>query len=615
MCRFKIGVLAVTMSIILLATNFSAGAQDVYLDTVRVVGRASSGPPTTPVQSQTHLLVDRKATTPLGNPEQVLRLAPAVDIRERAGKSIQTDIAIRGGSFDQTMVMLNGIDFSDPRTGHQSHSLPVDLDILGDIAVVDYVTQPGALSGAVDFRTAAMWPRYIRARLEGGEWGYGYGNVSGAWNSGDNRLSVLGAGSYRRSDGYRHNTDFWNVNAYTRVVWDSPRAGYFDVQGGFQRREWGSNGFYSLRYPDQFESTLTGLASVRWLRSWGRLRLGVVGSFRQNDDNFQMQRGNPTTIPFNEHTSYSLHGSLVGHYDWKRAGVTSFGAALTYHQMFSTAMGDGNESRRLGSVWLGHRKSWKRLWVSGLATLVMTPYGTDGTFGAEAGWRAGRVVSLKAGATRSMRLPTFTELFYNVATYHPNPNLKPEAAMIYRLQADAVKDVWGATAAVYYRDTKRVIDWEQHPDGDWYSTQLNRLGTVGAELSGRYLTKEGVLRMAVLSYGFTHSDKNVKTGYISKYALDYMHHKVAAVVGVGAGDFTLALTGSYYDRVGSYIAADGEQKGYEPYFLLDGRLAWERREVQVYVDATNLLGTRYYDFGGLPMPGTWVSAGIVLTIK
>ncbi len=644
MCRFKYGHLSVAMSIILLATHI-AGAQTVgtdtlsqyrtmHLDTVQVTARLSAVAATRIIVPQTRTLVDQKGIAPLGNAEAVLRLLPAVDIRERGGKSTQADIAIRGGSFDQTMVMLNGIDFSDPRTGHQSISLPVDLDVISDIEILDGTAQPGAMAGAVNFRTEPLYPRYLRARLEGGRWGYAYGNLSGAFETGG--LKILGTASYRRSDGYRHNTDFWNVNAYTLVMYDSPRAGSFTVQGGFQRREWGSNGFYSLRYPEQFESTLTGLTSVRWVKKWGGFTLNATGSFRQNNDLFEMVRDDPSTIPFNRHTTYNASGELLASYDWRRAGTTSLGVNYTRHQMFSTAMGielddsrhgipgqDGVYPKGIGrdivSAWASHHKSWNRVWVNGMGVLTHTPYGTDGTFGAEAGWYLSRVFTLRGGAFSSMRLPTFTDLYYNVATYHPDPNLKPEKAMNYRLSVEAGRENrrggWQTTAAVWYRTTRDVIDWEQHEDGDWYSTQLNRLGTVGAELSARYTTK-GWLRVAMLNYGFVHSDMSVATGYISKYALDYMRHKVSAVVGVAfLRGFTFTLTGSFYDREGSYIAADGTQQGYKPYFLLDGRLAWERGLVQLYVDATNITGTRYFDFGGLPMPRTWASGGIVITVK
>lgn len=114
--------------------------------------------PTRNVQSQTPLF-DRKAqaAAPVQTLESALRLAPSVDIRERGGKGMQADIFIRGGSFDQTMVLLNGIDFTDARTGHQSHSLPVDLDCISAVDLLDGVPASGPTPG-----------RSISARLPSG---------------------------------------------------------------------------------------------------------------------------------------------------------------------------------------------------------------------------------------------------------------------------------------------------------------------------------------------------------------------------------------------------------------------------------------------------------------
>ena len=203
-----IGVLAVTMSILLLATQH-ASAHDAdtagVLKTLRIdeVGiSGSQSAPTRNVQSQTPLF-DRKAqaAAPVQTLESALRLAPSVDIRERGGKGMQADIFIRGGSFDQTMVLLNGIDFTDARTGHQSHSLPVDIDCISAVDLLDGVPGVGAFAGAVNIRTAPLKPTYLRFEGAGGQHGYAYANLSGAVTSG--RFSLLAAGSYRRSDGYR----------------------------------------------------------------------------------------------------------------------------------------------------------------------------------------------------------------------------------------------------------------------------------------------------------------------------------------------------------------------------------------------------------------------------
>ena len=65
------------------------------------------------------------------------------------------------------------------------------------------------------------------------------------------------------------------------------------------------------------------------------------------------------------------------------------------------------------------------------------------------------------------------------------------------------------------------------------------------------------------------------------------------------------------DENGSMLT---EQRDFEPYFLLDGRLSWEKGVVRLYVDATNLTGADYFDFGGLRLPGRWFTAGAVFTI-
>jgi iron complex outermembrane receptor protein len=628
------------MSIILLATDI-AGAQTVgpdslsghrtlHLDTVQVTAYGNVAVERT-VLSQTALIVEHRGEIPVQTAESVLRLSPAVDVRERGGKAAQTDISLRGGSFDETMVMLGGINFSDARTGHQSHALPVDIDIISSIEVIETVSPVGALAGAVDFRTGGLYPTYLRAHITAGAWGYGYGNLSGAYTGGG--LSVLGAASYRHSDGYRYNTDFSNINAYARVQYTSPELGRFDVQAGFQKRDWGSNGFYSLAYPDQFEATVTGLASVRWHKSWRRWAAGASASYRKNLDRYEMQRGDPSLIPFNFHNTDGIGLELWGERDWA-AGRTTLRANSMLNTILSTVLGEAQaapshkipghsgyythaKSRYTADVRLSHAKRWSHWALEAEGGVATSPYGTTAMWLGGVEWRPRANFKLTASANSSMRLPTFTELYYSVPKYHPDPRLVPEKAVTVRVGAAWHPfDGLGITGTLYRRQTRDVIDWEQHEDGDWFSTQLNSLGTVGGELTLGYAPREGWLKIASLGYGYIHTDKNVASGYISKYALDYLRHKASAVVGVGfLRRFTLTLTGSFYDRVGNYVAHSGFIEGYRPYFLLDGRLSWERRRVQLYLDVTNITDTRYFDFGGLPMPGPWASGGIVITLK
>ncbi|WP_295940705.1 TonB-dependent receptor plug domain-containing protein [uncultured Alistipes sp.] len=630
--RFTMGVLPVTMSILLLAT-LSASAQTadsvavlktLRIDEVGITGSQSA--PTRNVQSQTPLF-DRKAqaAAPFETLESALRLVPSVDIRQRGGKGIQTDIFIRGGSFDQTMVLLNGIDFTDARTGHQSHSLPVDLDCISAVDLLDGVPGVGAYAGAVNIRTAPLRPTYLRFEGSGGQYGYAYGNLSGAVTTG--RFSLLAAGSYRRSDGYRHNTDFDNSNAFVRATYQTQRLGFFDFQAGWQNRGFGSNGFYAGYNPDQWEGTSTTLASMRWLKDAGRFSLGASASYRKNYDRYDWTRG---TV-MNRHNTDNVGAKLWTDCNW-RGGVTSLGGDYAFNHIYSTNLGEklsqrhGHythaKARHTGNIWLRHAKQWDRFDIAASAGVSVTPYGSSALWNISGGYTPVAGLRLGAGAFQSMRLPTFTDLYYSSPAQINNLDLIPEKAVAYLISADYIKGCFSSSLRTYYRAGRDIIDWvwREDMDGKWHSEQTSSLDTFGVELSGGYTSPEGFLRRVNLSYGYITTDRN--TDVVAMSAMDFMKHKAALAVEVHfLRRMSLTLTASVYDRNGSYthypVTGDSsvsEIRDYEPYFLLDGRLQWEKGICRVYVDATNITDSRYTDLGGIRLPGVWFTGGVTLTI-
>lgn len=636
-----IGVLSVTMSILLPAAAAARVqvsdsleiCKILQIDEVGITGNLSS--PTRSVVPPTTLF-DRKAggAGPLQTLESALRLAPEVDVRERGGKGVQADISIRGGSFDQTMILLNGINFTDARTGHQSHALPVDLDCVSGIELIDGVTGVGAFAGAVNIRTAPLRPTYLRFEGAGGAYGYAYGNLSGALTAG--RFTLFAAGSYRRSDGYIHNTDFDNWNGFLRMNYDSERAGFFDVQAGWQSRSFGSNGFYAAYNPDQYEQTRTALASVRWVKRLGDVTLNATASYRKNFDRYDWTRG----TPMNRHNTDNAGAELWADYGW-RWGETSLGGDYTYNHIFSTNLGlplavphgeyTHADARHVGNLWLRHTKRWRRFDLSGSAGVSFSPYGTAALWSLSGGFAPAAGLRLDAGVSQSMRLPTFTDLYYTSPAQLNNLDLGPEHAVSYRVGADYRKGRWSISANLFYRDGRNIIDWVWRPDlGDkWHSEQTSSLDTFGAEATGGYTSGRGFLRRATLSYGWLSTDRRGEV--ITSSAMDYMKHKLSAALEVCfLRRFTLSLTGTFYDRNGAYTAylrnPDGslsldetgamktEMRDFEPYFLLDARIAWEKGCCKLYVDATNLTDAEYFDFGGLELPGRWLTGGVVITL-
>ncbi len=616
-----IGVLSVGMSILSLVAckaHASEAADSLSIwQTVelRDVGVTSSkGNPTRSAMLQTPIF-DRatEAAAPIQTLESALRLSPSIDVRERSGKATQADISIRGGSFDQTMVLLNGINFMGARTGHQTHVLPIDIESVAGIELVDGVAGVGAYAGAINFRTAPLRDNYVSAQLSAGDYGYLYNSLSGAFTRG--KWQVFGAGSFRKSDGYTYNTSFSNWNGYVRSIYDSPELGLFDIQVGYQKREFGANGFYSLSYPDQYQISETALGSLRWVKELSkRLTLNSAVSYSKNLDNFMMDRYS-TTDSGNFHNTDNVWAELYAEYNstW---GVTTLGGDYTFNHIWSTMLGieqdepngkyTNMDDRHIGNFYLRHKKSWDKFGAAAYVGVGTTPYGTYPLWSVSGSYRPLEGLCFELGATESMRLPTFTDLYYQNSTRTPNPDLQPEQATTYLLSARFERSVWSTLTQIYYRDGRNIIDWTQsaeeraeNPDM-WYSRQFTELGTFGVEFNIAY-APDCFLRRVSASYGYT-TQSSDSAGYSSLYAFEYMQNK-----GVLTADFalcrnlTLVVTGSLYDRAGD---------DYDLYYLLDARVSWSKGCVKLFVDATNLTSTEYYDYTGLVMPEVWASGGI-----
>ncbi|MFI3269804.1 MAG: TonB-dependent receptor [Rikenellaceae bacterium] len=631
--QVTIGVLWVGMSLISLAGNVAYAQTSDTTTLVKVVELQdvgvthSKGNPTRSATLPTPIFSRKDETNaPLQTLESVLRLSPSIDVRERSGKGAQADISIRGGSFDQTQVMLNGINFTSARTGHVTHTLPIDIESIAGIELIDGVSGVGAYAGAINIRTAPLATDYVRLDMSGGAYGYGYGNLSGSYTKG--RFNIFGAGSYRRSDGYAYNTEFENWNGYVRSTYDSERFGFFDAQVGFQKRDFGANGFYSLSYPDQYQATKTALSSLRWVKEFGsNITLNSSVSYRKGFDHYELIRY--SSVGENFHNTDDIGAELYLDYKWSEAGVSTIGADYTYNHIWSTSLGNEvaepngkytkADSRNIGNYYIRHNKEWQRYGVSASAGLSNTPYGVSPIWSVSGRYRPARGLVVEAGANESMRLPTFTDLYYNNATRIADPNLQPEQAITYRLASSFKRNRWSTNAQLYLRDGDNIIDWAQSPEENaidpdcYYSRQITSLKTYGVEWSGAY-APEGFVERISVSYGYITQDKD-SGDMISLYAQNYLQNKAALSLSLNPiRNITVVLTTSLYDRIGNYQDATGTTVAYEPYMLLDSRVTWERKKLRVYVDVTNITSTDYYDYGGLEMPGCWASAGLSITL-
>lgn len=627
----KIGVLSTTMSLVTIPSFAAVESDSVRTESIHdVIVVALRGGAAARSMAEPAVIADPLTLkfSALASIESAMEISPQLDIRLRGPRASQADISIRGGSPDQAMVLLNGVNFSDARTGHQTHSLPLPFASIRAVDFIPLTGSIGAFSGAIDYRTEIPEKNTLSAEVSGGEFGTYGATITAAVRG--KRSSVTLAASYDHSDGYIHNTDYSRFNLFLRATHSDQRLGNFDFQAGYQSADFGSNGFYSLAHANQWEATRTALSSLVWSKNFTeRFTLSALVSYRLNTDRYELYRPGSPDIPSsyggaNYHLTDNVGASIWGDYKWGWAGVTSLGVDYTYNHIWSTVLGLPSANHTIGGVtyknakdrsaysyYLRHKLRFGRFDANLTASINSGDYGVTPLWGAVLGYNPIEGLRAQISAASTMRLPTFTDLYYNTVTHIGNSNLTAERATTYSLDLSYRRGRFSTLATLYYRSGSNIIDWV-HPVGEtiWQSEQITSLSTLGFEFTGLYRAERGFIQSLSLSYAHIKSDK-AAGDKISKYALDYMRNKAALTANFRiVPSLVLSVNSSVYDRNGVYEATPGLSEQFKPYFLLDSRLTWNiTPKIALWAECTNILDQEYFDFAGLILPGRWVMAG------
>ncbi len=571
----------------------------------------------------------------------LLEYAVGIDVRQRGDMGVQTDISVRGGTFDQITILLNGINISSPHTGHLSADFPVTVQDIERIEVVEgpsaRVFGTSAFTGVVNIVTRQD---DSSAHVYGGSYGYAGADLRLAHQSGKVTNSL--SGGYSRSDGATPNSYFQSTRIFGQGEYqgDSLKVGW---QFGYSYKPYGANTFYGASSTDQWESNERYMSALTAEAVVGHVHLAPAISWNRWFDHYQWHKDNP--VGENYHQVDTWSASLNSWFS-SAIGKTSFGFEMRNEGIYSTKLGEmmesdkcfgvrGHDGRRNDSVQYTRHAGRTNVsaflehdfllphWTVSLGLLANLNTGLDSRWrvypGLDASWHPSDYWKIFLSWNMALRMPTFTDLYYSGKNIEGTNYLKPEKTNDVSVGTRFRYPGWKVEASAFYSHKSDMIDWVVYSD-EWAAEQEMdptspgtfrsgnfTLDNVGTELSAAFLPREvrpgSYLQKVSVQYAYIDEDIAYNRPIAkSKYAMEYLRHKVVVQADSRLwSHLNLSLSWRWQDRVG---------EGNAPYALLDGRISWETGRWAVYADCSNLLGKTYYDYSYIRQPGRWGKVGL-----
>ena len=529
-------------------------------------------------------------------------LDSSVTVNSRGANGIQADFSIRGGSFGQTLLLLNGIRLNDVQSAHYNSDFPVPLDSIDHIEILrgsgSTFYGSDAVSGVINIITRPTTePDPIEVRVRGGLGNFGTNEESGfaALNTGP--LSQRFSFERSLSTGFTEDREYRNL-ALASDSWVHTSLGLSRVFLGIDDRPFGADQFYGNF--NSWERTKTWAADLS--QDLGARTLVSLG-YRRHTDLFELFRDNPGFYT-NRHEDYAWDLAVRRHDPISNSAQIFYGVEGFDDHVESNNL--GVHSRKQGAVYASFDiRAIKRASLSiggreefyGGGERVFAPNVSGGY------WLSSKV-KLRGSVSRAFRVPNYTDLYYHDPANIGNPNLKPEKAWNYEGGLDwHPRERWHVSLTAFDRHERDDIDYVRaNPAAIWQAMNFDRLNFIGWEAAISLSLPHAQLVSA--QYTGLHGASAALGSFQSKYVFNYpTQEAVFAWQRVSARGWIARV------RTG---VTDQYQRS--TYVLVDASAAWTRSRFHPYARVTNLTNADYQPVYGVTMPGRAALVGLELCV-
>jgi len=551
--------------------------------------------------------------------QEILQYANGVDLRQRGPFGTQADISIDGGSFEQTVVLLNGAKVIDAQTAHNMLNLPIPVEFIERIEVIRgpaaRIYGINSLTGAINIITKKpinsgfLMNSYVGSNFEkdaegSGDVFSGRGIQLGGVLSKEKHQHSLFA-SHDKSNGYRYNTGFENNKIFYQGNVQIDSANEISGAFGYVNNAFGANGFYAApgdrNSTEIVQTTFASLQSKHELSEKWRLTPRLI--YRYNYDDYRYFGNSNLAAGRSQHYSNSIAAELNASYQMN-TGELGFGTEFRNEDITSSNIGQHNRDN-LG-IYVQYRTNlFENLNVNFGSYLN---YNSDFKWqvypGLDASYTLTERFKIIGSIGTSQRIPSFTDLYLDQRPGNiGNPDLTSENAFQSEVGFKATGKAFSLNAVYFYRKISNFIDWTRlNTSEPFQSNNYGNLFTNGINIRADYRASlpNDVLFHTNIAYSYLDSKfKDIQSTIDSKYQIASLKHQITNTIDLQYSNFTFLLATRFNER------ATGTS-----YWINDLRISKSIEKWTIYLDAQNIFNTTYFEVGAVPLPSRWFSLGV-----
>lgn len=583
---------------------------------------------------------------PVQSVDELIRMLPGVEVQSRGGFGVQGDITLRGATFNQVMILIDGARIYDPLTGHFNSYIPVAIGEIEKIEIIkgaaSAIYGPDALGGVINIITklSSSSREESSAEVKAGSHGY-IGNETAINQRLRSNLKYSLGVQFNQGPGEEFNNPNFPAISSAPEMYNTG----FKTQtysGGIKARTNGANPWevmfrtsYDQRNFDAkyFYTASAFDESVENIKVWfNHLQIS-----KSNQDNL----GSKTTLDLthrygedefifnplfakNFNRSQFYQGQLHHKKPINEKIILGLGLQGDYRLMNSIDRGD--RSNYHGGAYAMLNSHFNRLSVN---LSLRGDYDEGYEFELSPSLSLAYQLhnyNVRASASRGIRAGDFTERFVstNLETLSPNrnlgnPDLEAESAWNYEVGVDLYPgDRLSLSMTGFMRDATDLIDYEATLGSDiqtenltldpesyyFYTQNIRGVETYGfeSELRTDIPLPQGWVMQSMA--GYTYLDSKSSEDEISKYVSNHAKHLVNGSLSFHRDFIKVFTSGLWKFRKTGFddVLNLGVKKDY---FTANAGMELGRNRTIVRFDVNNIGDVKTQDIYGSQLPGRW----------